>query len=673
MSDPLKHECGIALIRLRKPLQYYVRKYGSALWGFNQLFLLMEKQHNRGQDGVGIGCTKLRIENGFPYMFRDRSARSNSLGDVFRGHLDQFRKLTDSGVVDPEDGESVKQHFDFAGELLMGHLRYGTSGEFDEGSCHPYIRRSNWPTKSMMVLGNFNMTNAAELNQTMIDRGQHTVISTDTQTVLEEIGYHLDEQHTDIYREMRDKGIEGRYISDIISEKLNLHMIVRKSANNWDGGYAIAGMVGNGDCFVIRDPHGIRPCFYLENDEVIAFASERVPLMTVFHVEAESVREVPPGHAASIKASGELRIDRFAPERPEHQCAFERIYFSRGNDPAIYEERKAMGAALVPRIMRAIDGDLANSVFSFIPNTAEIAYYGMISGLQRCRRQEVKQAILKAQADGTLNEEVIDELIMDNWPRSEKIAHKDIKLRTFISQESDRKQLVSHVYDITYGVVKPTDFLVALDDSIVRGTTLRTSILAMLARTNPKKIVIASTAPQIRYPDCYGIDMSEIGKFIAFQAAIELVKERGLGDLIDEVYQGCLMALGDPGPSTVNLVKAIYEPFTEAEIAGKIGEFVYPKVKRWKGEVEVIFLSVEDLHKAVPGHVGDWYFTGDYPTPGGYDVCHRAFVHYYEKKAGRAYDMPLFNQPSRPDERSPAADAPSATPAFSIAAPEERA
>lgn len=644
MSDQLTHECGIALVRLRKPLQHYIRKHGSALWGVNKLFLLMEKQHNRGQDGVGIGCAKLCMETGFPYMFRDRSARSNSLGDVFRKHIAHYDQLVAAGEIDPSDGESVKRGFEFGGELLMGHLRYGTSGAFDEGSCHPYVRRSNWPTKTLMVLGNFNMTNASELNQTMIDRGQHPIFSTDTQTVLEEIGYHLDEQHTDIYREMRDAGVPGRDIPDIISRKLDLHAIIREAAGNWDGGFAIAGMVGNGDCFVMRDPHGIRPCFYLETEEVIAFASERVPLMTVFNAEAEQVRELPAGNAASIKSDGSMRLDRFAPEVEEKQCAFERIYFSRGNDPSIYQERKKMGGALVPQILRAIDNDLTNTVFSFIPNTAEIAYYGMIAGLQLHRRGEVRDSILEAQRRGNLTPELLDELIMDNWPRSEKIAHKDIKLRTFISQETDRNHLASHVYDISYGVVKPTDNLVAIDDSIVRGTTLRTTILRMLARTNPKKIVIASTAPQIRYPDCYGIDMSEIGKFIAFQAAIDLLKERGMDAVIDKVYSDCLEALKVRKPVVDNVVKRIYEPFADEEIAAKISQFVYPSVKRWSGSVEVIFLSVPELRRAVPAHVGDWYFTGDYPTAGGYDVCHRAFVHYYEKKAGRAYDMPLFRR-----------------------------
>ncbi|MEZ5325012.1 MAG: amidophosphoribosyltransferase [Verrucomicrobiales bacterium] len=655
MSDQLTHECGIALVRLRKPIQHYIRKHGTALWGVNKLFLLMEKQHNRGQDGVGIGCTKLRMENGFPYMFRDRSAQSNSLGEVFRRHLDRYNQLVKEGTIDPQDGASVKRHFDFGGELLMGHLRYGTSGAFDEGSCHPYVRRSNWPTKTLMVLGNFNMTNAPELNQTMIDRGQHPIFSTDTQTVLEEIGYHLDEQHTDIYRAMRDEGVLGRDIPDIISERLDLHTIIHESGVNWDGGFAIAGMVGNGDSFVMRDPHGIRPCFYLVTDEVIAFASERVPLMTVFNVDADDVKEVPPGHAAAIKADGILSIRRFAPEVEEKQCAFERIYFSRGNDPCIYQERKRMGAALVPQILASIDNDLTNTVFSFIPNTAEIGYYGMIAGLQRHRRAEVRDAILAAKRDGTLTEELVDQLIMGNWPRSEKIAHKDIKLRTFISQEENREHLVSHVYDISYGVVQENDNLVAIDDSIVRGTTLRTTILKMLARTNPKKIVIASTAPQIRYPDCYGIDMSEVGKFIAFQAAIELLKERGMDSVIDSVYQECLEALASSEPVSQNAVKRIYEPFTANEISAKISEFVYPKVKHWTGKVEVIFLSVEELHDAIPGHVGDWYFTGDYPTAGGYDVCHRAFVHYYEKKGGRAYDMPLFRQDSG-DGDSPSSD-----------------
>lgn len=644
MSDFLTHECGIALVRLRHPLKYYLEKYGTCLWGFQKLFLLMEKQHNRGQDGVGIGCTKLNMPLGQPYMFRARSDRVDSLASLFRNQMAEFDRLISRKIIDLEDPESVKRHFDFGGECLMGHLRYGTSGAFGTASLHPYLRRSNWPTKSLMVLGNFNMTNTAELNQVLIQRGQHPVFGTDTQTVLEEIGYHLDEAHTDIYRRERDKGTPGEKIPAIISEELNVGEIIRRSAELWDGGYAIAGMIGNGDCFVMRDPNGIRPCSYYIDEEVIAFASERVPLLTVFNAKPEDVHELTPGTVTFIKNDGRMFCDRFAEERPHRPCSFERIYFSRGNDPGIYQDRKRLGAVLVPQIVAAIGDDFEHSVFSFIPNTAEVAYHGLMEELRVHRRRQVRDSILAAARAGTLDENVLDDLIMRNWPRSEKIAHKDIKLRTFISQENQRSALVSHVYDITYGEVKPDDALVCLDDSIVRGTTLKKSILKILARTNPRLIVIASTAPQIRYPDCYGIDMAEIGKFIAFEAAIALLKERGQQSLIDEVYQQCLVEIQKPTGQQVNLVKSIYAPFTDDEISAKISEFIYPSGNDlppgWKGEVKVIFQTVENLHAALGPDAGDWYFTGDYPTPGGNAVCNRAFIHYYEKRSGRPYDLP---------------------------------
>ncbi len=636
MSDFIKHECGVAFVRLRKPLQHFADKYQNPLWGFQKLFLLMEKQHNRGHDGVGIGCTKLNMPLGQLYQHRVRSARTDSLGSVFRSQMEAYNQMMRRGRLLPKDGESVKTHFDFGGELLMGHLRYGTSGEFATSSCHPYLRRSNWPTKSLMVLGNFNMTNARELNQLMVDRGQHPIFDTDTQTVLEEIGFHLDELHTDIYREMRDAGVPGANIPKLISERLDVAEVIRRSAAHWDGGYTIAGQIGNGDSFVLRDPRGIRPCFCYESDEVLAFASERVPLMTVFDAAQEEISEVTPGTVAVIKSDGDVRRERFAEEVPPSPCSFERIYFSRGNDPDIYNERKALGAALVPQVVKAIDNDLGNAVFSFIPNTAEIAYTGLMYGLRGHRRAEVKSAIMQAAADGTLTESLIDRLILRNWPRGEKIAHKDIKLRTFISQESNRLTLASHVYDITYGVVRPEDSLVVIDDSIVRGTTLKQSILKMLTRTNPKRMVVASTAPQIRYPDCYGIDMSEIGKFIAFQAAMDLLKSTGRQNVIDEAYRAAKAELLKPAAEQLNAVKAIYEPFTDAQISSRISEFVYPE-SDWRGELIVIFQTVENLHAAISPECGDWYFTGNYPTPGGTSVCNQSFVHYCEQKSGRAY------------------------------------
>ncbi|MFK5923213.1 MAG: amidophosphoribosyltransferase [Verrucomicrobiota bacterium] len=639
MSDSIGHECGLAFIRLKKPWAYYYEKYGTSLWAFNKLFLLMEKQHNRGQDGAGIGCCKLNMPIGQPYLFRARSSKRESLSRVIQEQQQAFDKMSRKGLLDHTDPESVKSKFEFAGEILLGHLRYGTSGGFGTGSCHPHLRRSNWPTKTLMVLGNFNMTNAADLNHHLINRGQHPVFGIDTQTVLEEIGYHLDEQHDYLYRRERDKGTEGREIPGIISRELNVGEIIGKCASIWDGGYAISGVVGNGDGFVFRDPNGIRPCHYYENDELIAFASERVPLMTVFDADMEEVSELQPGHVAVIKNSGEISFESFAEEKKTSPCSFERIYFSRGNDPDIYQERKALGANLVPQILDEIDHDLENAVFSFIPNTAEIAFQGTMLGLRLHRRQAVREALVEGVKLGNLTEDKIDELILRNWPRGEKIAHKDIKLRTFISQEEGRAQLVSHIYDVTYGVVRPDDSLVAVDDSIVRGTTLRRSILKILARTNPRQIVVASTAPQIRYPDCYGIDMSELGKFIAFQAATSLLQKQGLQSVVVETYHACLEELKKPVEEMGNCVKAIYEPFSPEEISVEIARLVSPPDTNWKGEIKVIYQTIENLHTAVPEHQGDWYFTGNYPTPGGYRVVNQAFVQFYEKREGRPYDV----------------------------------
>lgn len=641
MSDPIKHECGIAVVRLRKPLSYYKDKYGTALWGLNKLFLLMEKQHNRGQDGIGIGCVKLGMPLGQPYIFRRRNAKKDSMGYVFRKELKSFNRMARKGILDPGDPESVKNKFDFGGEILIGHLRYGTSGEFDSGSCHPYLRRSNWPTRTLMVMGNFNMTNTGELNKKLMDRGQHPVFGTDTQTVLEEIGFHLDEHHTDLYHKLRDEGVDGRDIPALISQQMDLPGIIRKSGEPWDGGYAISGVVGNGDMFVMRDPRGIRPCHVYQNDEVIAFASERVPLMTVFEAEKDDVKEMEPGHVTIVRSDGSQSTARFHDKRPKTPCSFERIYFSRGNDPEIYRERKAMGASLVDQVCESIGGNFENAVFSFIPNTAETAYYGFLDGLRMLRRQEVRAEIMDACERGVLTEEVLDNLIMRNWPRSEKAVHKDIKMRTFISQEKGRAQLVSHVYDITYDLVKENDALVALDDSIVRGTTLKESILKILARTRPRKIVICSTAPQIRYPDCYGIDMSELGKFIAFQAAVNLVKRANNSKLLDEVYHACKQELEKPADERVNQVKRIYAGFTDEEISAEISRMVYPEETGWHGEVEVIYQTIENLHACIKGPVGDWYFTGDFPTPGGYATVNLAYVRWFEGADGRSYDLPL--------------------------------
>jgi amidophosphoribosyltransferase len=640
MSDPITHECGIAVVRLLKPLAYYQEKYGTPLWGFTKLFLLMEKQHNRGQDGAGAACVKLDVGAGQPFMFRERCVKSNPLDRIFRVLLEQYEEKKAAGDIHPEFASTVKEHFDFGGELLMGHLRYGTSGGYNLSACHPYFRRSPWPTRNLALCGNFNMTNTKELNHSLMAMGQHPIFATDTQALLEKIGFYLDEEHEEIFRSLRGKGLSGEEMSRRISAELDPTRVLTRSAQKWDGGYTLCGLIGNGDAFVARDPSGIRPCWWFRNDEVIAFASERAPLMTVFDLAAEDVTEVAPGHVVVIKADGAVTESAFTAPMPRASCSFERIYFSRGNDVDIYRERQALGGRLTDQVLASVGNDWANTVFSFIPNTAEVAFYGLMSALRCRRRDEVKAAVLAAAAQGRLTEAVLDDLILRNWPRGEKVVSKDIKLRTFIGQESLRNQLASHVYDITYGSVKAgEDNLVCVDDSIVRGTTLRKSILRILMRLNPKKIVIASTAPQIRYPDCYGIDMAELSKFVSFEAAIALLQERGQTDLIKEVYQLCLEAVahGD----SVNHLRNIYEPFSPEEISRKIVERVRPKGVEWTGDIELIFQTIENLHAAVPGHAGDWYFTGKYPTAGGYRVVNQAFVNYYEQNDGhRPYETP---------------------------------
>jgi len=632
MSDSIQHECGVALVRLLKPLSYYYEKYNTPLWGFYKLFLLMEKQHNRGQDGAGIAAVKLDVPPGYPYIFREREMKSNPLDRIFDGLFKEYAKLVRKGIVHPEFAQTAKQNFDYAAEIYLGHLRYGTSGGYNIHSCHPYFRRSNWPTKNLVLAGNFNITNNEELNEDLIEHGQHPLFDTDTQTLLEGIGFHLDQEHDALYRKFRDEGLKGAEIATRISEELRVLEVIRKASRGWDGGYSVAGLVGNGDVFALRDPAGIRPFHWFANEEVIAFASERAPLLTVFDLEPDQVQEVEPGTAVVIKKSGSVKVDRFQDPAPLRQCSFERIYFSRGNDRDIYAERKKLGALLADQVLEETGRDYDRSVISFIPNTAEIAYYGLMAELRLRRRLEVRELILQAAKEGTLDEAFLDPLIMRGWPRAEKIAHKDIKLRTFISQESDRNQLASHVYDISYGTVAPEDTLVCVDDSIVRGTTLKNSVIKILSRLNPKKIVIASTAPQIRYPDCYGIDMSQLGKFIAFQAAVSLLKDHGQEEVIREVYQQCL-AQADKRPEQMqNHVRRIYDRFSNTDISRRISEMVTPKTA-WKGEVKIVFQTIEHLHEALPNHTGDWYFTGKYPTPGGLKVLNQAFINYYENSA----------------------------------------
>ena len=639
MSEEIGHFCGIALIRLKKPLAYFAEKYGTPLWGFNQLFLLMEKQHNRGQDGAGIGSMKLNVEAGEAFMFRERSTSSKALAKIFDQQNKTLSKLIKKGLAFHEFPDTIKKQFDYGGELLLGHLRYGTSGAYGSTTCHPYFRKSNWPGKNLMVAGNFNLTNVEDLNTKLVERGQHPVFDTDTQAILEETGYHLDEMNDRLAKEAEGESISGQDHARWIGERIDLPEVFRRASVHWDGGYALAGIVGNGDAFAMRDPFGIRPGFYFEDEEVVAVASERAPLMTVFEKKMEEISEIDPGSILVIRANGDVINERFA-DYPARRtaCSFERIYFSRGNDPDIYAERKTLGALLVPQVLEVVGKDFSKSVFSYVPNTAESAYYGFMEQLRLVRRAEVKQKLLDANKAGELTDDLIDELVMDNWPKGEKIANKDIKLRTFISQESGRAQLVSHVYDITYGVIRAgEDALVCIDDSIVRGTTLKRSILQILGRSKPTKLLIASTAPQIRYPDCYGIDMSELGKFIAFQAAVALINERGYDGLLAEVAVKCREALKDPKPKLENHVKRVYENFTALEISAKVAELVKPDCLNGTTEVQLVYQSIENLHEALPDHSGDWYFTGDYPTPGGYRVVHKAFLNFYENKDGRSY------------------------------------
>ena len=639
MSEEIGHFCGIALIRLKKPLAYFAEKYGTPLWGFNQLFLLMEKQHNRGQDGAGIGSMKLGVEAGEAFMFRERSTSSKALAKIFDQQNKTLSKLIKKGEAFPEFPETIKKHFEYGGELLLGHLRYGTSGAYGSTTCHPYFRKSNWPGKNLMVAGNFNLTNVEELNSKLVDRGQHPVFDTDTQAILEETGYHLDAMNDSLAKEAEIENVSGKEHARWIGERIDLPQVFRKASIHWDGGYALAGIVGNGDAFAMRDPLGIRPGFYFEDDEVVAVASERAPLMTVFEKKMEEVSEIDPGSILVIRANGEVIKERFADDPARRTaCSFERIYFSRGNDPDIYAERKTLGALLVPQVLEVVGKDFSKSVFSYVPNTAESAYYGFMEQLRLVRRAEVKQKLLDAHKSGELTDDLIDDLVMDNWPKGEKIANKDIKLRTFISQESGRAQLVSHVYDITYGVIRAgEDALVCIDDSIVRGTTLKRSILQILGRSKPTKLLIASTAPQIRYPDCYGIDMSELGKFIAFQAAVALIEERGYDGLLADVAVKCREALRDSNPKLENHVKRVYENFTASEISAKVAQLVKPECLNGTTEVQIVYQSIENLHEALPDHSGDWYFTGNYPTPGGYRVVHKAFLNFYENKDGRSY------------------------------------
>ena len=633
MSDSIKHECGIAFIRLLKPLSYYQEKYGTALYGLNKLYLLMEKQHNRGQDGAGIATIKLDVKPGHRYISRYRSMAQNAVADIFGYVQNKFVDIQNETPELMEDAEWLKQNVSFIGEVLLGHLRYGTHGKNSIENCHPFLRQNNWMTRNLVIAGNFNMTNVDELLEQLYELGQHPKEQADTVPVLEKIGHFLDDENQQLFDQYKKEGLDNVEITQKISRNLDIAKILKRSAKNWDGGYAISGIVGNGDAFVLRDPAGIRPAYYYADDEIVVAASERPAIQTAFNIQFKNVQEIQPGHALIVKKDGTVTQEVFREPEEKRACSFERIYFSRGSDAEIYKERKHLGTLLCDQILKAVSADLKNTVFSFIPNTAEVSFYGMVDGLHAYIRDFQKDALLRRK--DILDDQALDELLSMR-PRVEKLAIKDVKLRTFITQDADRGDMVAHVYDTTYGVIKNhTDTLVAIDDSIVRGTTLKQSIIKIIDRLHPKKIIIVSSAPQIRYPDCYGIDMSKMGQFVAFEAAIQLLKERGLEHIIEEVYQNCKASLLLPKEQIVNHVKDIYRPFKQEEISAQITKIITPE--NINAEVEVIYQTLDNLHVACPNHTGDWYFSGNYPTPGGNKVVNKAFVNWKEGNNQRAY------------------------------------
>lgn len=633
MSDAIKHECGIALIRLKKPLQHYLDKYGTAFYALNKLHLLMEKQHNRGQDGAGVANIKLDMQPGERYISRYRSIDPKPIQDIFSYIGKRFQEIEDENPALLKDVAYLKKNAGFTGELFLGHLRYGTFGRNSIESCHPFLRQNNWITRNLVVAGNFNLTNVDELFDVLLEIGQHPKEKSDTITVLEKIGHFLDVENEELINKYHALGYNNQDTFHKIAENLDIPSILKKSSEVWDGGYAMAGLFGHGDAFVLRDPNGIRPAFFFEDDEVVVVASERPVIQTAFNLKYDQVQELTPGHALIIKKNGSVsEVEINKPKVPK-KCSFERIYFSRSNDIDIYKERKNLGRNIVPNVLKAIDYDLDNTVFSFIPNTAESSFYGMIKGLEDHLNQEKFKQILAI--EGKPSPEQLQEILMRR-ARIEKIAIKDAKARTFITQDDARDDMVAQVYDVTYGsVIRNQDNLVVIDDSIVRGTTLKQSILRILDRLDPKHIVVVSSAPQIRYPDCYGIDMAKMGEFIAFDAAISLLKETGRQDIIDNCYRKSKEQENLPKEQIVNYVKEIYAPFTDEEISRQIAKMLKPD--NIKAEVSIVFQTIEDLHKACPGHTGDWYFTGDYPTPGGNKVVNKVFINYIEGKNVRAY------------------------------------
>lgn len=632
MSDAIKHECGIALLRLKKPLEYYKQKYGTAFYGVEKMYLLLEKQHNRGQDGAGLASIKLDVTPGERYISRIRSNQSQPIQDIFS----QINaRINEELEQNPEYRDNValqKQHIPYVGEVFLGHVRYGTFGKNSIENVHPFLRQNNWMHRNLIVAGNFNMTNVKELFQDLVRLGQHPKQLADTVTVMEKIGHFLDDEVTDLYQECKNEGLSKLEASPVIAEKLNIARILRRASKNWDGGYAMAGLIGHGDAFVTRDPAGIRPAFYYQDDEIVVVASERPVIQTVFNVPFDKIQEITPGHALIIKKDGRVLDERVRDESIKKACSFERIYFSRGSDAEIYQERKNLGKLVLPAVLKALDNDTDNTVFSYIPNTAETSFYGMVEAANDFLNQR-KIATILEQKDSLTGEKLQE--ILSVKLRSEKIAIKDVKLRTFITEDSSRDDMVAHVYDVTYGVIKPTDNLVIIDDSIVRGTTLKKSIIKMMDRLNPKKLVIVSSAPQIRYPDCYGIDMAKLETLVAFQAMLALLKDNNKYHLVDEVYAKCKAQEHKQDSEVVNYVNELYEQFSDEQISDKIAEMLTESSV--KTEVKIIFQTVEDLHKACPKNLGDWYFTGNYPTPGGNRVVNRAFMNFYEGKDARAY------------------------------------
>lgn len=632
MSDAIKHECGIAHVRLLKPLEFYKKKYGTVFYGINKMYLIMEKQHNRGQDGAGFASIKLNMSPGQRYISRVRSVAQQPIQDVFDQINTRINTVLSTNPDINNNVDKQKQQVPYLGEVMLGHVRYGTFGKNSVESVHPFLRQNNWMHRNLILAGNFNMTNVRQLFNNLVEIGQHPKEYTDTITIMEKIGHFLDDAVLKLYKNLKKEGYTKLECSPLIAERLNIKKILKKAAKNWDGGYTMAGMIGHGDSFVLRDPAGIRPAYYYMDDEILVVASERPVIQTVFNVNYESVHELTPGHAIIAKKSGQIDIEEILEPIERKSCSFERIYFSRGSDAEIYQERKLLGKLIVPEVLKHVDYDVNNTVFSFIPNTAETSFFGMVEQLEAYLNERKTEAILSGKR--SLSAENVTK-ILSQHTRIEKIAVKDVKLRTFITEDSSRDDLVAHVYDVTYGVIKPEDNLVIIDDSIVRGTTLKKSILKMMDRLSPKRIVVVSSAPQIRYPDCYGIDMANLEGLVAFQAALSLLNDTDQSELIEKVYKKCKAQEHFEDSEVQNFVKEIYAPFSAAQISEKIAKLL--SAEGIKAEVKIIFQSIENLHKACPKNLGDWYFTGNYPTVGGNRVVNQAFINFYEGKKERAY------------------------------------